>query len=146
MRVSKLRRVLADLGSILTAAGSTKPAEDVARLAELMVGRDHQPVEEFLEELRGDIAPPTSSEIAAAHIARLREAGTDEVSFRHALQMLTSDRAVKKAQADRVAHGYIGGREKWPSRTAALAAIEKEFVSRLYDASKMKEVARSRPW
>jgi hypothetical protein len=146
MTVSKLRRVLADLGSILTAAGSTKPTEDVARLAELMVGREQQPVEEFLEELRRDIAPLSSGEIVAVHIARLRDAGTDEVSFRHALQMLASDRAVKKAQADRVAHGYIGGREKWPTRTAAVKAIEKEFELRLYDTSKMKEVARSRPW
>lgn len=146
MNIGKLRQLLTDVGAVLASAGSTKQAEDLERVAGLMRGREHQPVEQFLDELRADVAPPSIAEVIANHVARLTAAGVDEPSFRPALEALSKDKMIKKIEADRVAHGYIGGREKWPSRAAAIEAIEKEFVSRRYDASKMKEVARSRPW
>lgn len=146
MKTRALRQLVTDIAAVLTAAGARKPASDLARIADLMDGRDHQRVEEFLGELRSDIQPLEPSEIVAQHVARLRTAGTDEAAFRQAFDTLTKDRALKKPQANSVAHAYIGGREKWPTKSEALAAIEKEFIARRYDQSKMKEVARSRPW
>lgn len=146
MKVGKLRQLLVDVGAVLSSAGSAKQAEDLERVAELMKGQDHQSIDLFLDELRTDLAPQPPAEVIAGHVARLSNAGVDEVVFRQAFEILSKDKTIKKSEADHVAHGYIGGREKWPSRAAALLAIEKEFVSRRYDASKMKEVARSRPW
>ncbi len=146
MNIGKLRQLLTDVGAVLATAGSAKQAEDFERVAGLMRGREHQQVEQFLDELQADLSPPSIAEVIADHVARLSAAGVDEPTFRQAHECLAKDRTIKKAEADRVAHGYIGGREKWKNRAAALEAIEKEFVSRRYDASKMKEVARSRPW
>lgn len=146
MKTKALRQLLTDLAAILTVAGAKKPASELGRVADLMDGREHQYVEEFLNELRSEIRPLEPAEIAEQHVARLHAAGTDELAFRQAFDALSKDRAVKKPQANSIAHAYIGGREKWPTKAEALAAIEKEFVARRYDQSKMKEVARSRPW
>jgi hypothetical protein len=146
MNVGKLRQLLMDVGAVLTSAGSAKQAEDLERVAGLMRGQDHQSVDQFLDELRTDIEPMSPAQIIAGHVARLSASGIDELAFRQAFDVLSKDKMIKKLEADRVAFGYIGGREKWPSKASALEAIEKEFVARRYDASKMKEVARSRPW
>lgn len=146
LKVSNLRQVLAEFGSLLTAAGAKKPAEDIGRLVELTVGREDQSTAAFFDELRADIKKQTPGELVAKHIAHLQAASTDEVMFQRALRLLADDKSIRKSEANKVAHGYIGGREKWPSRAAALAAIESEFAARCYEARKMKEVARSRPW
>lgn len=146
MNVGKLRQLLVDVTAVFSAADSSKQAEDLGRVAELMKGKEHQPVEQFLDELRADIEPLPLSEVLAGHIARLSSAGVDDFAFRKAFDALSKDKLIKKSETDVIAHGYIGGRVKWPSKAAALEAIEKEFVARRYDASKMKEVARSRPW
>ena len=146
MNVGKLRQVLMDVGAIFSAAGASKQVADLERIAALMKGRENQPVNQFLDELQTDLAPLSTAAIIAAHVASLLKAGTDELAFRTAYDSVTRDAAVKKSEADHIAHGYIGGREKWPNKKAAIEAIEKEFVARRYDASKMKEVARSRPW
>ena len=146
MNVGKLRQLLIDVGAVFSAAGSSKQAEDLHRVAGLMRGREHQPVEQFLDELQADLAPISTTKVVANYIEKLTVAGVDEIAFRQTFGNLSKDKAIKKFEADCVAHGYIGGRVKWPNRKAALEAIEKEFVARRYDASKMKEVARSRPW
>ena len=146
MNVGKLRQLLIDVGAVLASAGSAKQAGDLDRVAELMRGQDHQSVDAFLDELQKDITPPSSAEVVARYVAQLSSAAIDEFAFRKVFETLSKDKTIKKPEADLVGHGYIGGREKWKNRAAALEAIEKEFVSRRYDASKMKEVARSRPW
>jgi hypothetical protein len=146
MNIGKLRQLLVDVGAVLISAGSAKQADDLERVAGLMRGQDHQSVDQFLDQLQTDIEPLSPAEIIAGHVARLSAAGIDEFGFRQAFDVLSKDKTIKKPEADRVAFGYIGGREKWPSKTSALDAIEKEFIARRYDASKMKEVARSRPW
>lgn len=146
MNVGKLQRALAAIRELLEAAGTRAPAKDLARLEELTAGREHQELGAFLDELGADLQSPSSESVVQKHIARLKAAGTDEAKFADALELLSTDRLVKKAEADQIAFGYIGGRAKWSSRTAALAAIEKEFVALRYNASKLKEVARARPW
>ena len=146
MNVGRLRQLLMDVGAVLASAGSAKQAEDLDRVAGLMRGQEHQSVEAFLDELQTDVAPRSSAAVIAEYVAQLSSAGVDEFAFRQVFEVLSKDKSIKKPEADLVAHGYIGGREKWKNRAAALEAIEKEFVSRRYDASKMKEVARSRPW
>ena len=146
MNVGKLRQLLIDVSAVLASAGSAKHGSDLNRVAELMKGQDHLSVDAFLDELEKDIAPPSSAEVIARYVAQFYSAGIDEFAFRKVFETLSKDKTIKKPEADLVAHGYIGGRDKWKNRAAALEAIEKEFVSRRYDASKMKEVARSRPW
>ena len=146
MNIGKLRQLLVDFSGVLAAAASPKPAEDLARLASLMNGRDNQSAEKFLDELQQDARPLTPAELIAAYIRRLSVAGIDEFAFREVFETLSKDKVIKKVEAERIAHGYIGGRDKWSSKGLALDAIEKEFVARRYDSSKMKEVSRSRPW
>ena len=146
MNVGKLQRALAAVREMFEAAGTQAPAKDLARLEELTIGREHQELGPFLDELDADLKPLSIESVVQQHIGRLKAAGTDEVKFGAAYEGLCKDRLVKKGEADQVAFGYIGGRAKWPNRAAALAAIEKEFVALRYNASKMKEVERSRPW
>ncbi|MEO0809044.1 MAG: hypothetical protein AAFW82_00090 [Pseudomonadota bacterium] len=53
---------------------------------------------------------------------------------------------MKKRDIDIIAHAYIGGREKWPSKKAALEAIEQRFVERAYHASRMNILSKTRVW
>ena len=146
MNVGKLRQVISDFGSIFAAAGATTQAEDLRAVAELMKGQEDQPVESFLSTVKADISPLDVDQLIDLHVECLRAAGTDEGAFRRAYDHLSKDKSIKKAEADRIAHRYVGGRDKWPSKKEALGAIQKVFVARRYDESKMKEVERSRPW
>lgn len=146
MMIGRLRQLLMDVGAILTSAASSKHADELERVAGLMRGQDHRSVEDFLDELTADVTPLSPAEIVAGHVTRLLGAGIDETAFRNAFQRLTKDKSITKAAACSIAHEYIGGREKWPTKAAAVNDIEKVFVARRYDASKMKAVANSRPW
>ena len=96
MNVGKLRQLLVDVGAVLTSTGSAKQAKELERVAGLMKGQDHQSVDLFLDELRTDVAPLTTAEVIAGHVARLNTAGIDEGAFRQAFEYLSKDKTIKK--------------------------------------------------
>ena len=146
MNVGKLQRALASIRGMFEAAGAKAPAQDVACLEELTSGHENEEIDGFLHDLRQDLLPLSPDAVVGFHVNKLRGAGSNEAMFREAIDAISKDKLIKKPEADRIAHAYIGGRTSWGSRKAALEAIEKEFIALRYNESKMKEVARSRPW
>jgi hypothetical protein len=78
------------------------------------------------------------------YIEDLREATHSFDSFLPVFKSLKADKAIGKEEMDRIAHGYIGGRLAYKSRKAALDAIFDRFEERVYQASKLRVVARYR--
>lgn len=80
------------------------------------------------------------------HLSTLRSAGTDEALFVKALEALRDDKDLAVDSLFAIAHQYIGGRTKWPSRKAALEGIKTRFVERGYQAAKMELLKNFNPW
>lgn len=82
------------------------------------------------------------------HIGTLRSAGTDEAEFVKALTALRDDKGISNETLYSIAHQYIGGRTKWPTRKAAIEAIKTRFIERNWQASKMEliQLKNFTPW
>lgn len=80
------------------------------------------------------------------HVGTLRSAGTDEAEFVKALTALRDDKSITPETLYSIAHQYIGGRTKWPTRKAAIEAIKTRFIERGYQASKMELLKNFNPW
>lgn len=156
MNTGELKSALADLEIVLTEAGAKAAALDVKSLVRLLETHEHKSVDEFLEELRQSLSAPGktgaegSSEadetVVGDHVDRLKGAGLDRAAFEAQLKALKADKRAGKPEIDRIAHAFIGGRDAWPTRKAALDAIQTRFNERAYQASKMKHLEKFRPW
>lgn len=156
MKTGELKSALEDLGAVLTEAGAKAAAQDVDSLVKLLESHEHKSVDEFLEELcqslRGPgkkgagVAPAADEAVVVDHVDKLKGAGLDRAAFEAQLKALKADKRVGKPELDRIAHDFIGGRDTWPSRKAALDAIQTRFNERAYQASKMKHLEKFRPW
>jgi hypothetical protein len=73
-------------------------------------------------------------------VEALKAAGTDRATFNAALASVSG----RLAKVNAIQHGYIGGREGWPSKRAALQAIEETFRERAYQAVKLTQVDKAR--
>lgn len=158
MKVKELRSVLADIEGIYAAAGADKAAEDFRQLCSILDGYDDSSVDDFIAEMGSIYAPQPRSGAAKTPATeldrplveefaqRLRAAGLDREAFERVLAELGRDTRVRKGEANAIQHLYIGGREAWPTRKAALEAIEKTFHQRRFQAAAMKDVAKVTPW
>lgn len=140
MKVAELRTILEEVQAIHKASGSNKPAKDFADFISLLDGYEDQSVSEFLATL-GTLLKTASGkganndklpdvQLVAFFVERLRNAGTDEDKFEPVHAELGADKRVRIQEMNAIAHGYIQGREKWPSRAAGYQAIKKKFVER----------------
>ena len=68
MTLGKLRQLLVDVSEVFASAASPKPADDLARLASLMNGHDHQSVENFLNELQQDTLPLSPAALIVSYV------------------------------------------------------------------------------
>jgi len=82
----------------------------------------------------------------SGYIQRLESAGTDRAVFDRVHAALGADKSVMKEDMDAIAHGYTGGRSKWPTRTAALEAVKIEYLERAYQEVKMVGVEKASRW
>jgi hypothetical protein len=140
MKVAELRTVLEEVQAIYEASRSDKPANDFAEFITLLDGHEEQSVEEFLAELSALFKPASGKaaaagklpdvQIVASYIDRLAAAGTDEAKFEPVYAELGGDKRVRIQEMSAIAHEYIQGRDKWPSRAAGYQAIKKRFVQR----------------
>jgi len=140
MKVDELRTVLEEVQAIYESSGSDKAANDFAEFLGLLDGYEDQRVDEFLAALEELLKPasgkgankqaPPDAALVASFIERLRSAGTDEARFEPVYAELGADRRVRIGEMNAIAHGYIQGREKWPSKSAGYQAIKKKFVER----------------
>ncbi|MGE0852649.1 MAG: hypothetical protein AB7O44_23980 [Hyphomicrobiaceae bacterium] len=156
MKVAELRTILEEVKAIYEASGSDKPAKDFAEFIELLGGHEHQTVDEFLAALSalpstasgkgtsGDKLP--DAELVASFIERLTSAGTDQAQFDAVYVELGAEKRVRAEEMNAIAHGYIKGREKWPSRAAGYQAIKKKFVERADRKSREGIINKVRRW
>lgn len=154
MNVKELRAVLEDLESILASANAKSQSKDTAAFIKLLDGADEQPVEQFLQELEsrlqqdpGPVGPVVDPSLVDRYVKLLRDSGTDHVAFDAVFGQLVKDRAVDKPGIEAIAFAYIGyadGRRNWPSRKAALDAIEEWFRRIVFDAAKSVQLEKAR--
>jgi ATPase subunit of ABC transporter with duplicated ATPase domains len=91
------------------------------------------------------VAPPKElrTETIERYLHQLRAAGTDQSAFDSAFARLAKDKAVRKAEADSVAHAYTGGGVRWPKKQDAFAAIRAHFDSLVHSEAKVRPVRKA---
>lgn len=150
MKVSDLKVILQRFQAMFDAAGARRQAADLARLIGALDGYDAVSVDDFvdqMEALLAEDAPEPANDLSIRrHVNRLKEAALDRIAFDKAVADLRSDRRVRKAELDKIAFGYIGGRQSYPSKKAALEAIEGKFLERARNAKKKELIDKTTPW
>jgi ABC-type oligopeptide transport system ATPase subunit len=91
------------------------------------------------------VAPPKElrTETIEQYLHQLRAAGTDQSAFDSAFARLAKDKAVRKAEADSVAHAYTGSGARWPKKQDAFAAIKAHFDSLAHSEVKIRPVRKA---
>jgi ABC-type oligopeptide transport system ATPase subunit len=104
--------------------------------------RKHKPGKHGPEK---KVAPPKElrTETIGQYLHQLRAAGTDQSAFDSAFARLAKDKAVRKAEADSVAHAYTGSRARWPKKQDAFAAIRAHFDSLAHSEVKIRPVRKA---
>ena len=157
MNVKELREAIGEVQEICEAAGAAKAAADLDQLTQIFDGHDDQAVDDFLKHLRSLYAPaakptttakdaPADCSVVEGYVARLNEAGSDEQAFERLFEIITSDPQVRKAEANAIQHAYIGGREAWSTKKAALKAIQKWFFGSRYQEAVLEDIKKVTPW
>jgi hypothetical protein len=154
MKVAELRVALEEVQAIYEASGSDSPAKDFADFLELLDGCDDQTVEEFLAGLSALLKTASGkvtdklphAQVAASYVDRLTNAGTDQEQFEAVYADLGGDKHIRTEEMNAIAHAYIRGREKWPTRTAGYQAIRKKFVERADRESRTGIINKTRRW
>ena len=155
MKVAELRTILEEVQAIYEASGSDKPAKDFADFIELLGGYEQQSVDEFLTALsallksesgKGTPDKLPDTELVASFTERLSSAGTDQDKFEPVYAELGAANQVRIEEMNAIAHGYIKGREKWPTRAAGYQAIKKKFVERADRESREGIINKARRW
>src|SRR5262249_8525418 len=116
MNVKQLREALEEAAGIFAAAGATKQSDEIQAFLEIFPGHDGETVADFLAGLQKRLSEsevpggkPTRKAddlIVGRYVQRLRKAGTDKIAFDSAFADLSEDRAVRKEEADAIAHQY----------------------------------------
>ena len=141
MIVKKLLESLQGLASVIETAGAKKHAQGLENLKGLFEGQEHRDTDEAIADLR-KLLDDEKQRARGDYLKRLVDAKTDEAAFKSVHGELGRDPTISKEDADEIAHSYTGGRKKWATRKASLDAIQKKFVERAYQESKMKIVER----
>ncbi|MEO1650872.1 MAG: hypothetical protein AAFR60_07805 [Pseudomonadota bacterium] len=159
MKVSELKAIIDEVEELLAAAAATKPAEDFAALSELLSEAEDLSVDEFLAELRAayapkprksanDNAPGVNDVIVRKYTERLSsmKGVQDEGAVGALIDDLRGDKRVSKADANAIQHRFIGGREAWPSKKAAVDAIVDHLRFVQNEAARIDRDRSFRPW
>jgi hypothetical protein len=146
-----IRQSLEEIARVLEAASKKTQTKAVQSVIALLDGHDDDSVPIFLQAMQEQLARrPTGqtqnlrSDIIDQYVQRLRDA--DMVTFDTVFARLSKDKAVRKGEADAIAHAYTRGRTKWPKKQDAIAAIKTHFDERAYDETKMHQVDKASRW
>jgi ABC-type oligopeptide transport system ATPase subunit len=151
--VRLIRESLEKVARVLEAAGKKTQTKAVESVIELLAGHDTESIPTFLETLQGQLereperkaAPPKDlrAETIEQYIRQLRVAGTDRGAFDTVFVRLSKDKAVRKVEADAIAHAYAGGRARWPKKQDAIAAIRTHFDRQAGSEIKVRQVRKA---
>jgi ABC-type oligopeptide transport system ATPase subunit/outer membrane biosynthesis protein TonB len=83
------------------------------------------------------------TETIEQYVQQLRAAGTDQSAFHSVIARLAKDKAVRKGEADAVAHAYTGRGVRWPKKQDAFAAIRAHFDSLVDSEVKTRPVRKA---
>jgi hypothetical protein len=148
VNVKSLREAIRAIADFLEASGAGPRGQSLQSVNHLLEGHDDESLEEFLAGLRDQSRESKTRVYSSAvnevtvtsYVQRLRAAGTDKSAFGQVFGELSSDKMVRKAEADAIANAYTGGRPEWPTKRMALAAIATWFRGLAFDQTKMCRV------
>ena len=155
MNVKELHSTVLEIREICKAAGAAKMAADLTDLCQIFSSHEQESVEEFLNHLRrlyatesNALRPPVDvdAEIVDRFVKLLRAVGNNQFEFDRVIEELRTDRSVGLGEANAIQHGYIGGREAWPTRKAAFDAIKKSFDRSRYQDAVLEDIKDVTPW
>jgi ABC-type oligopeptide transport system ATPase subunit len=151
--VRLVRESLEKVARLLDTAGKKTQAKAVQSVIELLVGHDSESIPTFLKALQEQLerkpekkAAPSKdlrTETIEQYVRQLHESGTDKSAFDSVFARLSKDKAVRKAEADAVAHAYGGGGARWPKKQDAFAAIRAHFDTMLHSETKIRQVRKA---
>lgn len=151
MTAKSLQNLLDHVHDLFAAGGARKSADAVAQLNSMLEaeGADKRSLNDVLNDIDGRMRPPSQTpDPVELHVARLIDAGTDEVAFGNALEALKSDRTVRVANLQKIAEGY--GISYLPKKTKAaiFSEIQRRFVENARAANKLRmlEERKVTPW
>lgn len=144
MGILELRLALVSLAETYRASGAASPATDLERVACLLNEDVHDSVSDLAEEI-AVVANPKHA-LAAELLRELNIAGADRTAFDPVLARIKTSKEIDKALVEQIASDYIGVQRTWKSKKAAIDEIEATFVSRAYQANKMKIVGQYKGW
>jgi hypothetical protein len=155
--VRLIRESLEEVARILEAAGKKAQTKAVRTAIELFSGHDADTFATFLSELQERVKPKPKKKAARTpdlrtdaiddYVQRLQAAGTDKSAFDTVFVELSKDKkAVRKGEADAIAHAYTRGRTQWPKKQDAIDAIKVHFDEQAYDETKMRQVDKASRW
>jgi len=84
--------------------------------------------------------------LVAQGLQRLMSAGLNSADVRHVLDDLVSDHSLRSVDLVAIAHAYIGGGSRPPSKKAAVAAILKRLNERVRAEKKGRLAEKARSW
>jgi hypothetical protein len=147
VNVKSLREAIRAVADCLKALGTKPRSQTLQAVDHLLEGHDDESLDEFLAGLQHRPKEPklpcsstANKATVLSYVQRLRAAGTDKTAFERVFDQLTRDKAVRKAEADAIAHAYTGGRAEWPTKRMALEAIARWFSGLAFDQTKMCRV------
>jgi hypothetical protein len=155
MTVADLRGILSHLQNLYVAGGAKGPAKDLQIIADLLRPHAGARLDLFIEDLsarlrQGKAKPPARKKSAAppgaalneasiaAHVAQLRNAGTQQSGFEEALERLKADPSLKLADVTEIARQYSNSVTKYRSLAAAQKGISQAFVRRARFENKLQ--------
>ena len=157
MYVKELSDIIQQIEGVYADAGASRAAADLGELLSLFEGYEDMPVEDFLEEFRRlyvkqprksgtKTQTPIDEVLVSRYARRLKDAGNDRAKFNAVFQELNGDRKARKDEVNRIQHLYIGGREAYPTRKAAMDAIAENFNYNRYQSGVLKDIEKATPW
>jgi hypothetical protein len=143
--LNKLRQAIRHASYVAGAVSTPAAAESVRRANELFARSGEVPDERALDEL-SNVLEAVQRLTINGYIEELRAGLTDKARFDGIIARLEKDKLIGKLDMDHIAHGVTQGREKWPSRKAALEAIKLRFVERAYQDAKLRNTEKAKVW
>ncbi len=160
MKIEELEHILKHISNLYSLGGARGPAKDLQRLIELFEECGQQNVEEFVRQTEESLRAPgkasqkikTDMSAAARHAQALLAAGIDKVAFAEAMDLIVSDKEVRKNEWLAIANFYLnaptGGTHVFKFKTIieAKKAIKNAFVERLDGQSKQSIIEKLTRW
>lgn len=143
MLVKDLRKSIEDVKSLLKSAGHARAIGALDEVTDALSTIDAQTVDKFVDCLERDVRPLVDTN---AYAEQMSAAGLDEHAFLSVWSRLNADRALKKADLQKIARSYLGDFDKRASTDELKNDIKRGFYSRVYDRDAQAMANRATPW